>query len=195
MIFGLQLSSGRHIGFWPLKRERIVIPRSNFLLKRAGGYTAPLSDRLVVRCTSLVHLEGWPLCRRAEFRIVLLMHKSKLILMPSRCVSKIVAAGSLQITGYTHKKGQCAKCIQWIHRRDGLSILQQVLLLKLLTYLLHGAESFLRSQLVLQLVKKFPAFLEPEGSSPYPQAPATCPYPEPTPSSPHNSLPLHEDPA
>jgi hypothetical protein len=31
----------------------------------------------------------------------------------------------------------------------------------LLTYLLHGAESFLRSLLVLQLVKKFPAFLEP----------------------------------
>jgi len=33
----------------------------------------------------------------------------------------------------------------------------------------------------LQLVKKFPAFLEPEGSSPYSQVPATCPYPEPTP--------------
>ena len=45
----------------------------------------------------------------------------------------------------------------------------------------------------LQLVKKFPAFLEPEGSSPYPQAPATCPYPEPTPSSPHNSLPSAEN--
>ena len=26
------------------------------------------------------------------------------------------------------------------------------------TYLLHGAESFLRSQLVLQLIKKFPSF-------------------------------------
>ena len=26
------------------------------------------------------------------------------------------------------------------------------------TYLLHGAESFLRSYLVLQLIKKFPAF-------------------------------------
>ena len=47
----------------------------------------------------------------------------------------------------------------------------------------------------LQLVKKFSAFLEPEGSSPYPQAPAACPYPEPTPSSPHNSLPLPEDPS
>jgi len=32
------------------------------------------------------------------------MHKSELIFMPSRCVSKIVAAGSLQITGYTHRK-------------------------------------------------------------------------------------------
>jgi hypothetical protein len=38
--------------------------------------------------------------------------------------------------------------------------------------------------LLEKLVKKFPAFSEPEGSSPYPQAPATCPYPEPTLSSP-----------
>ena len=47
----------------------------------------------------------------------------------------------------------------------------------------------------LQLVKKFPAFLEPEDSSTYPQSPATCPYPEPTPSSAHNPLPLPEDPS
>jgi len=65
----------------------------------------------------------------------------------------------------------------------------------LLTYLLHGAQSFLRSYLVLQLVKKFTAFLEPEGSSPYSQVPATCPYLEPIPSSPHNPLPLPEDPS
>jgi hypothetical protein len=37
--------------------------------------------------------------------------------------------------------------------------------------------------------------MEPESSLPYSQAPATCPYPEPTPSSPHNSLPLPEDPS
>ena len=47
----------------------------------------------------------------------------------------------------------------------------------------------------LQLVKKLPAFLEPEGFSQYPQAPATCPYPEPTPFSPRNSLPLPDDPS
>ena len=32
--------------------------------------------------------------------------------------------------------------------------------------------------------------MEPESSLPYSQAPATCPYPEPTPSSPHNPFPL-----
>jgi len=64
-----------------------------------------------------------------------------------------------------------------------------------LTYLLYGADPFLRIQLVLQLVKKFPAFLEPEGSSPYSQVLATCPYPEPTPSSPQNPLPLPEYPS
>jgi len=37
--------------------------------------------------------------------------------------------------------------------------------------------------------------LEPEGSSLYSQVPVTCPYPEPTPSSPHNPLPLPEDPS
>jgi hypothetical protein len=34
-----------------------------------------------------------------------------------------------------------------------------------------------------------PHFKEPESSLPYSQAPATCPYPEPTPSSPQNPLP------
>ena len=34
--------------------------------------------------------------------------------------------------------------------------------------------------------------MEPESSSPYPQVPATRPYPEPTPSSPHDPLQLPE---
>jgi hypothetical protein len=34
--------------------------------------------------------------------------------------------------------------------------------------------------------------MEPESSLPYPQVPATYPYPEPAPSSPHNPLPLPE---
>jgi hypothetical protein len=35
--------------------------------------------------------------------------------------------------------------------------------------------------------------MEPEGYLPYSQVPATCPYPQPTPSSPHNprQLPKH----
>jgi hypothetical protein len=37
-------------------------------------------------------------------------------------------------------------------------------------------------------------FMEPEGSLPYSQVPATCPYPEATPSSPHNPFELPEDP-
>jgi len=42
--------------------------------------------------------------------------------------------------------------------------------------------------------KNFPTFLKPESSSPYSQVPATCTYPEPTPSSPHKPIPLPEDP-
>jgi hypothetical protein len=37
--------------------------------------------------------------------------------------------------------------------------------------------------------------MEPEGSLPSSQVPATCPYPEPTPSSPHDPLQLSEDPS
>ena len=44
-----------------------------------------------------------------------------------------------------------------------------------------------------QLVKKFPAFMQPEGSFPHSQMPATCPYPEPSRSSPCTHTPLPED--
>jgi hypothetical protein len=37
--------------------------------------------------------------------------------------------------------------------------------------------------------------MEPEGSSPHSQAPATCPYPEPAQSSSHTYIPLPEDPS
>ena len=37
--------------------------------------------------------------------------------------------------------------------------------------------------------------MEPESSLPYSQVPATYPYPEPNPSSPHNPLSLPEDPS
>ena len=47
------------------------------------------------------------------------------------------------------------------------------------TYLLHGAESFLRSQRVFRLSRISQNFIEPEGSFPQSQVPATCPYPEP----------------
>ena len=36
--------------------------------------------------------------------------------------------------------------------------------------------------------------MEPENTLPYSEAPATRPYPEPTPSSPHNSFPLPKNP-
>jgi hypothetical protein len=43
--------------------------------------------------------------------------------------------------------------------------------------------------------QEIPRIFEPEGSSPYSQVPATCPYPKQSPSSPHNPLPLPEDPS
>ena len=59
-----------------------------------------------------------------------------------------------------------------------------------------------RSRVLLEKLTGFAAnqeiplhFMEPESSLPYSQAPTTCPYPEPTPSSPHNPFPLPEDPS
>ena len=43
--------------------------------------------------------------------------------------------------------------------------------------------------------QEIPRFMEPEGSSPHSQAPATCPYPEPAQSSPHNLIPPPEGPS
>jgi hypothetical protein len=37
--------------------------------------------------------------------------------------------------------------------------------------------------------------MEPEGSAPHSQAHATCPYPEPAPSSPHTHIPPPKDPS
>jgi len=37
--------------------------------------------------------------------------------------------------------------------------------------------------------------MEPEGSLPHSQVPATCPYPEPARSSPHPHIPLPQNPS
>jgi len=50
-------------------------------------------------------------------------------------------------------------------------------------YLLHGAESFLRSLLVFSWSRNAPHFMGPEGSLPHSQEPAPRPYPEPARSS------------
>ena len=47
----------------------------------------------------------------------------------------------------------------------------------------------------LQLVKKFPAFTEPEGSLRHSQASDTCLYPGPAQSSPHTHIPPPGDPS
>jgi len=63
----------------------------------------------------------------------------------------------------------------------------------LLTYLLTPWSRVLLQKLTgSQLVKKFPALMEPEGSLPHSQVPETCPYPEPAQSSPYQ-FPLPED--
>jgi len=54
--------------------------------------------------------------------------------------------------------------------------------MKILTYFKQQIPS--REANLFQLVKKFSAFLEPEGSLPHSQVPATCPYSKPARSSP-----------
>jgi hypothetical protein len=53
------------------------------------------------------------------------------------------------------------------------------------TYLLTPWSRVILQKLTgLQLVTKFPHFMEPESSLPHSQLPATCVYPEPAQSSP-----------
>ena len=65
----------------------------------------------------------------------------------------------------------------------------------LLTYLLTPLSRVLLQELTSsQLVKKFPHFMEPEGSLPHLQVPATCPYPQPDQSNtcpPFHFLKIH----
>ena len=70
------------------------------------------------------------------------------------------------------------------------------LVMEIITYLLTPWSRVLLEKLTGSAgSQELTAFLEPEGSSPYSHVPATCPYPEPTPSSPQNPFPLPEDPA
>jgi hypothetical protein len=63
-------------------------------------------------------------------------------------------------------------------------------------YLLHAAESFLRSWPVFAASQEIPhIFMDPKSSVPYSQVPATRPYPAPTPSSSHDPLQPPEDPS
>jgi hypothetical protein len=76
-------------------------------------------------------------------------------------------------------------------------LLLLLLLLLLFTYLFTPWSRVLLEKLTVNFAasQEIPAFMEPECPSPYPQEPAICPYPEPTPSSPHDPLQLPKDPS
>ena len=90
----------------------------------------------------------------------------------------------------------CLSCYKWLYFTT-VSVKKAINTCMALInpYLLTPRSRVLLEKITSKLVKKFPAFMEPESPSPYPQVPTTCPYPEPTPSSPHDPLQLPEDPS
>jgi hypothetical protein len=63
-----------------------------------------------------------------------------------------------------------------------------------ITYLFHVAESFVRNWYVLSYSRNYHHFMEPGGSSPYTQQPATCPCSEPDRPGPCPIISLFYDP-
>jgi hypothetical protein len=65
------------------------------------------------------------------------------------------------------------------------------------TYLLTPWSRVLLEKLTVNFAasQEIPRIYGTRKFSPYPQVPAICPYPEPTPSSPHDPLQLPEDPS
>ena len=64
----------------------------------------------------------------------------------------------------------------------------------LLTYLLHGTESFLRSYPILSQARNFPHCMEPVGKLPRSQKPVICPILSQI-NPIHVPIPLPEDPS
>jgi hypothetical protein len=82
-------------------------------------------------------------------------------------------------------------------KRQSLILFSEFLkVVVIITYLLTPRSRVLLEKLTgPQLVNKFPAFCEPEGSLPQPQVSATCPYPKPDRSSPYPHIPVRKDPS
>ena len=76
---------------------------------------------------------------------------------------------------------------------DGQRYLLTYSLTYLFTYLLHSAESFLRSSQFCSQSRNPPHFMEPEDSLRHSKVTATCLYPEPALFSPYSYNPFPED--
>jgi len=90
---------------------------------------------------------------------------------------------SSTITQYTYSLTPCSTVL--LEKLTGSAASQEI-------PRIFGTRKFIT---VLTSVRHLSLSWANEGSSPYSQVPAICPYPEPTPSSPHNPLPLPEDPS
>ena len=151
--------------FWPQKAYR----------DRRG--MAPRIPNLGTGWRSVVYFTPWPLYPWFPLNMSLGLPKSR-----PRCLrGKFLAPSGIRTR----------------HYRVLAALSQLVLEPRRNTYLLTP-----RSRVLLEKLTGFaanheipPHFMEPESSSPYSQAPATCPYPELTPSSPHNPFPFPEDPS
>jgi len=102
-------------------------------------------------------------------------------------------SGDNRVAGLAAKLCEFVECLVWSTCwAKGCVVLCRRSESILLIYLLTPWSRVLLEQLT---VKKFPTFMEPEGSLPHPQVPATCPYPEPAPSILYPHIPLPEDPS
>ena len=135
----------------------------------------------VVRPLAMWHINLWS---HHKFWLAFCKLNSRMEMNAILAVQKSIKNSVYHCHPYVSNYMQMRKQAVWNRRREHI------------LYLLTPWCRVLLEKLTgLQLVKKFPHFIEPEGTLPHSQVSAACPYPGPAQSGPYTHIPSPGDPS